>query len=298
MNPFNCPSTPPSRSHRTGSPRCSNYLEPPSTPNGDDNPFTTPNAKKTPNTRRNMGFLRTPNTSTKNKLNFRATKPSHDQKPNFPPTPEFTPHKNRKRKQFDTISNFQSPEQLSVEPSFGMFLPTPSTVGTGRKISPTKVLKAPPALDFSKITQFDDIFAHDEEEQNEEEEEDVYRLLTNDSLLKPKRSILSNLKMALKSEPQTPHHQLIDDDLVNKWHGKSLNDGVFSEEESVPSSPIANPFMNNSVIKSPTVHRKPSKVDYATHVEYVHNKTGQTKVVKLLDYQMGLKPKKLNFFNL
>lgn len=315
MNPFNCPSTPPSRPNRASSPR-SIHLEPPSTPNGDDNPFATPKGKKTPNNRRNMAFLRTPNTSTKNNLGMKnygmmETRVNYEQKSTFPPTPEFTPHKNRKRKQIDTIGNsrggfLQSPEQLATEPSFGMFLPTPSTVGSGRRVSPTKVLKAPPVLDFSKITQFDDILAHEEEQDMEQDieddDEDVHRLLMNEKLQQqPKRNILANLKMALKSEPQTPSRQLIDDNLVKQWHGKSFNDGESSDDDfgndHIVSSPIANPFMNSSAQKSPMSYRK-TDVDYSTHVEYIHNKTGQKKVVRLLDYQMSLKPKKLNFSNI
>lgn len=116
----------------------------------------------------------------------------------------------------------------------------------------------------------------------------------------------------------TPKRRIIDDSLVNEWHGKSLNNEFSSDEELLDYENI---MLNNEILDSNT--NKPSKtnkeqianpfgsapfnlntktniptgpvVDYSTHAEYVNNKTGERIVRELTEDEKRIKPKKLSF---
>lgn len=116
----------------------------------------------------------------------------------------------------------------------------------------------------------------------------------------------------------TPKGKIIDDRLVNEWHGKSLNNEFSSDEEFLdyenmmldndildaninrPSKTnkeqIHNPFGSapfnlNTKTNIPTT----PVVDYSTHAEYFNNKTGERIVRELTEDEKRIKPKKLSF---
>lgn len=314
LNPFLAPLTPP-RPERS---RTLALLPPttqipifqtPSTPrkNAASGQLATPSTGT-----RYKNALKTPQTSRKGAL-FSSRDSSL-----LPPTPEFTPQRSpkshRKKKTaaedilrtpsqsaFDAAS--QSPPRTS-EFSFGLFLPTPSTVGTGRKIStaPLKALRTPAILSFSTLAKLNENLHF------EEDDSDTTPLLHD---LKSSPPLEEASKPLLQLS--TPKGQLIDDTKVNYWHGKSFNSKFDSDDESdgeiiVPQVEVVNPFISNTdepvkptrapinPFASPTQHSK--SVDYSTHVEYVNNRTGERRIVKLLEKQSQIKPKRLNFANI
>ena len=116
----------------------------------------------------------------------------------------------------------------------------------------------------------------------------------------------------------TPKGKIIDESLVNAWHGKSLNNNFSSDDEL---SDYENMKLKNDIIENNT--NRPAKnnrqqihnpfgsapfnlntktniptspvVDYSTHAEYYNNKTGERIIRELTEDEQRIKPKKLNF---
>lgn len=319
--------------------------------------------------------LRTPQTQTLKKVkDFFATPGSHTKGANgprtrgkdnglMPITPDFTPQKSprvhrRKRSYIEdifktetatpssasSISSTCSNLSLHNQDNLGFLLPTPSTVGSGRKFASNSNFKIKPAaLKFDTLSKLNDNlkFESDDEEQIEDLEaqdstisdaDDFFlrpggnksqgndQFVLNSNLLKSPTQIChqpsSPTKLFEKSHiPQTPLKQLIDDDKINNWHGKSmkyLSDEDIPEDELNHPKQLINPFLNESTdAKEPATKRNinvnnpfnvvndksdsTGEIDYSTHAEFIHNKTGEKKIVRLLERQANIKPKKLNF---
>lgn len=247
--------------------------------------------------------LKTPQTS--KKLNARANTPIKGYGQNLMPlTPDFTPQKSPRQRKKRTVN------VLEGSTTDYLFLPTPSTVGTGRKTNNVshKTLKA--GLSMQTLLNLNDGLNFESE--SEENGEDAYdddgffmsnnnkTFISNKNLLKSPSTIIpiqpeSPTKFKV---PKTPGHLLIDDDKINEWYGQSK--AYFSDEDlpetQIRSKTFANPFLALSPQPaSPVAIKNTSGVDYSTHAEFIHNKTGERKVVKLLDRQANVKPKKLDF---
>ena len=124
----------------------------------------------------------------------------------------------------------------------------------------------------------------------------------------PQSHILTTPKlMQTPKMPQTPVGQLIDEEIVYKWHGKSFNSDYSTDDEAHYRDNIETEDMENPFV-SPSTHQLPqfkppftpkaknqSNVDYSTHMELVNNKTGERSVVALLHEQASIKPKRLDF---
>lgn len=316
LNPFLAPLTPP-RPART---RNTLALLPPTT-----SQFPVFQTPSTPRKNTGTGQLATPSTGTRHKNNSSGLRTPQTSRKGalfssrdslLPPTPDFTPQRSprshRKKKtavedilrtpsQSTTDVTSQSPLRAS-EFSFGLFLPAPSTVGTGRKIStaPLKALRTGQILNFSTLAKLNENLQF-------EEDDDDKPLLHDWKSSQPLEESKSVMHLC------TPRGQLIDDEKVNHWHGKSFNGKFDSDDDSegeliVPQAEAVNPFISigESSLKqhsrtpinpfaSPT---PPSKIDYSTHVEYVNNRTGERHIVKLLEKQSKIKPKRLNFANI
>lgn len=222
----------------------------------------------------------------------------------LPITPEFTPRKSprrqtRKRKtSADEI--FMHTDSLNKDSTsqFGLFLPNPSTIGSGRKV--TIHNKTPKATDINLdgIASFQ--VKNDYENINKKDEMDV---------------IATNSESS--SIPNTPKLSIINEDLVNHWHGKSFNNTYSSDEDDtevmgipITKKALRNPFISN--LKEETTKNKntiintfnpfiDNQVDnetqdkLRTHIEYVNNVTGEKKMVKMSPRQALYKPKKLDF---
>lgn len=309
MNPFLEPQTPPrsskSRSHvhmtdNTGSTQESLF---PQTPNKKDKshlqtPSTLSHSKRVRN------FLQTPSSVQKLNGNFLA---SPD------PTPYKSPRKtHRRRKSHVSEAEMKLFETPARDSSFGMFLPTPSTVGSGRKSGTARPHLKPPPVSIEAIAALNDNlhFEDDSDEATTTQYSDVFSL-------PPKRTSFifsSNLKAQpkttyepespskehRKSIPMTPRKQMIDDELINEWHGKSRKDTYIAEEEEVNElreqrKELTNPFISAPGSSSRLAHVSKSDVDYSTHAEYINSRTGEKKVVELLERQRQIRPKKLDF---
>lgn len=118
-------------------------------------------------------------------------------------------------------------------------------------------------------------------------------------------------------QPSTPKSQMICDQLVSRWNGKTFQIQYSSDEESdieiedcKPT--LVNPFLIDAMraASKRTSTRNPFReedeysrssieaswrINYDTHMEYSNNKTGERRVVKLSGRQMKIKPKKLEF---
>ncbi|KAF3993707.1 hypothetical protein FT663_01120 [Candidozyma haemuli var. vulneris] len=190
------------------------------------------------------------------------------------PTPGFTPQKSpRNRRKRPSVDLFSSSESL------GMLLPNHSVAGSGRKtVSPQK-LHAPISLDPRELSKINENLAF---------EEDDEAVPDSPTRRAPRRK---HPKTAV-----TPGKQMITEDLVEQWHGKSFNTDFSSDDEFDSGGPIPNPFTDASPTKrGPPA---PSKVDFSTHNEFINPKTGERKVVELTETQKKFKPKKLSFSGL
>ncbi|KAI3402579.2 hypothetical protein KGF56_004671 [Candida oxycetoniae] len=235
-----------------------------------------------------------------------------------PTTPQRSPCKytasstHRKRNLNDIFSDSAtSTYSRSTEKiSFGLFLPLPSTVGSGRKIGK---LHGGFLSGTSNIPLFDK-----KKLESLRDEVDIEEEIEMEVMIKEKVDI----------EPSTPGKQIIDDETVRQWHGKSFNDKFFDDEEEennddddnennndedgekvrtmsyletkkIPRASLINPFIENENEKDANLGNNkqdlPSRIDYNTHMELVNNKTGERKVLKLTKNQMKYKPKKLSF---
>lgn len=294
--------------------------------------FKTPSAIKTPFTPNVKGVgLITPVTESKHKGNA-SQKDSHRNEASnlltIPVTPEFTPHRSpfkhhkRKRNTFEEISKSEAQEEFSAptttaqqHASNNLLLPTPSTVGSGRKIgsSQSKLLK-PPVFNLATLAKLNDNLNFEEDE-DDAKTFDVRPQKLDTSFIRNENLRASNPFLTAGDElptkkksgvPLTPRGQVINDEKIRRWHGKSFNnqfDSSDDDEEAIESRSLENPFLESkSDATSEKISANPfntsqqlDDVDLSTHMVYVNNKTGEKRVVKLLKNQMKIKPKKLVF---
>lgn len=216
----------------------------------------------------------------------------------LPLTPEFTPQQSpnrsqRKRKVFpDDIFKdaTSSSTTLGEKLTFGLLLPSPSTVGSGRKA--INKLRLSNASDGSRSNKLDTMAILNEGINFEED-------------------IDEQIDATPIKEPLTPSIQIINDDLVDHWHGKSYNNQFSSDEElsdtELEVKELYNPFKDSSPkIAKGTTKRGSNpfqdtfgspkdEIDYRTHMELINGKTGIKRVVKLTSRQSKMVPKKLDF---
>lgn len=277
----------------------------------------------------------TPYTSGKNKRNvFKGTSENKTNKTQLVPlTPEFTPQRSphrahkRKRSAVDaifkqaTVDN-NTDTQTPVTDLSGLLMPTPSTVGSGRRVTynHARQLK-PPVLSFETLSKLNDNLNFEEDV----DDDDVFRTSTpqlesgfiqNSNLKLSTNELLPNNASPIKKSSsvrkrlQTPKGQIIDDKTVNHWHGKSFNNSFSSDDEDyedVKPVKMENPFLTSSdpttkfdkpgnpFNNSKDASTNKNDVDYARQVEYFNTKNGERKLVNLLNSQRQIKPKRLDF---
>ncbi|CAK7891138.1 hypothetical protein CAAN1_01S03774 [[Candida] anglica] len=314
----------------------------PKTPKHGDCPFTTPISTqkggvlmnpmmKTPHRTGKIGSM---NTTSEQGLGVDSVRRTL-----FPMSPEITPLRSpnrsvRKKRVFvDDITTDLPMQKLSKtdpmlpalkECAFGLLLPAQSTVGSGRRAThiqqPSKTQQQPPLLEtsfFADIAHEEDLDIDDSfsspipvTPQLNETSSSNFLKTNNMNFMKPiEYDHIENSPTSKKKStsfiPQTPVAQLIDDETIFRWHGKSFNSGISSDEEesgtledNIELKEIHNPFLSpkrNSLQSTPI---KRGTIDYSTHMELVNNKTGERKIVELSPEQATIKPKKLDFFSL
>lgn len=286
--------------------------------------------------------LRTPQSSRKSQNFFTHlnTVSSKNTRTNLAPvTPDFTPQKSprlhRKRNIESIFTTTPGPNGSHVNnqqnnDSNLMFLPTPSTVGSGRKcnINTTNRLK-PVTLKFDTLLLLNEGLKFESDEEEEEEEEANFflkpsagnsKFMANLNMLKSPTKIKTNpfeneyqpggsptpiksTDYASKSViPETPHKQLINEEKIQNWHGKTQVK-YFNEEDNedidtilLSKKELVNPFLaDNSKTNISITKPNTSSVNYDTHLELINNKTGEKKIIKLTENQAKIKPKKLDF---
>lgn len=315
-----------------------NQFVPPSTPPRVSKPHK-PMVMKTPSSFHPVTPVKitetfaTPYTGGKNTRSFLKGNSETKNKGNLVPlTPEFTPqrspHRSHKRKRSTvdaifkqaTVDNNVGTQTPTTDLS-GLLMPTPSTVGTGRKVAHNHIRSLkPPVLSFDTLSKLNDNLNFEEEV-----DDDVFKVSTpqlksgfiqNTNLkistneLLPVDASPIKKKSSVRKGLQTPKGQVIDDKTVNRWHGESFNN-IFSSDdedyEEIKPMKMENPFLSTS-----GASRKPNRpsnpfnstngssskngnVDYASQVEYFNTRTGERKVVNLLSRQSQIKPKRLDF---
>lgn len=116
----------------------------------------------------------------------------------------------------------------------------------------------------------------------------------------------------------TPKGKIINESLVNAWHGKSLNNDFSSDDElsDYENMMLKNDILENNANRPAKTNRQQIHnpfgsapfnlntktniptgpvVDYSTHAEYYNNKTGERIIRELTEEEKQIKPKKLNF---
>lgn len=196
----------------------------------------------------------------------------------LPPTPDFTPQKSPRRRRKMILE-----ELCALQDHIGQLLPNHAMAGSGRKLIASKPLRG--ALDFDQLS-----LIHS----NLNFEEDLFELELMASPTKKR-----NVRTLKPPVTETPGRQLITEEKVQQWHGKSFNTGFFSDDESdseTAPKALQNPFLASYVPqkKASNPFGKPP-VDYSTHVEYINHRTGERKVEALTEEQKQFKPKKIDF---
>lgn len=209
-------------------------------------------------------------------------------------TPEYTPK--RKRKFADDIFALLHHESHHDRFNFGVLLPLPLTIGSGRVIGRKDAGHLAPSMPLPEahhafILKISPDFLFEEEVGPE--------LVT----------------------PNTPGPQMITEELVDQWHGKLFKQVDSSSEEDNDSDDdwgselkkpkqLKNPFVESSSSSIVTQTKRQRRVnpfalspvaepvDYLTHLEMVNNRTGERKVVRLSAAQQKHKPKRLDFSNI
>lgn len=196
----------------------------------------------------------------------------------LPPTPEFTPQKSPRRRRKLIVE-----ELFALQDHIGQLLPNHAMAGSGRKLAAPKALRG--ALDFDQFS-----LIHS----NLDFEEDLFEL---ELLASPSKK--RNVRSLKPPVLETPGRQLITDEKVDQWHGKSFNTQFYSDDESDTEArleTLQNPFLASYVPKKkPASPFGKPKVDYATHMEYINHRTGERKVEELTEEQKQFKPKKIDF---
>ncbi|ODV69316.1 hypothetical protein HYPBUDRAFT_163965 [Hyphopichia burtonii NRRL Y-1933] len=209
---------------------------------------------------------------------------SNKRQKTLPSTPEATPNKTPRsirKKAKDIILTppqssqkqpFQTPRPAMF--SFGMFLPTPLTVGSGRKFKqkPSEIsdekLPQPELKDSKELNEDGDYLDHELISKPKKSISETLKALagSNDTEVKETRSCTPPpLAAASKNLPATPQNNIIDDKLVNEWHAKSFNrKKIYSdvEDDDEIDSILQNGKSNQISIPNPFVDSKlpnPSK---------------------------------------
>lgn len=134
----------------------------------------------------------------------------------------------------------------------------------------------------------------------------------NNRLQIPQSGSLNNAS----SLTTTPKGKVISDELVERWHGKSINkdsasDSEWSDYENLMlkkeildidsdgnlscNRQINNPFITTPLDTGTKINIPKSPViDYSTHAEYYNNKTGERIIRELTKEERRIKPKKLD----
>lgn len=190
---------------------------------------------------------------------------------------------------FDSTKK-QAPDVIDSKLMRGkpILLPTPLTVGTGRK-SKTADLAIQPSQKSKNLTKSLEALCYS----TSQEEPQKAREPEPQTPLPP-----------LISRPSTPPLQITHKTgnlplLEDAFHQRDTSKNERTVEvvsvdclKSIPRESLANPFVE------PTPHhpkRHSSTIDFSTHMELVHNKTGRKKLERLDDEQRRFKPRKLDF---
>ncbi|KAI5953167.1 hypothetical protein KGF54_002538 [Candida jiufengensis] len=206
---------------------------------------------------------------------------------------------------YSNLSTFNNNEKIS----FGLFLPSPSTIGKGRNYKNLSLISNNSSIIFDK--------KKIEELKNQKD--------NNNDINGINEEMDIEINEDISHEPTTPKKQLIDDIKIKQWHGKSFNNKFndesdeeeeeeeeeevkimkFEDIKNIPKVKMTNPFLDND---KPTIEYKNktnknifdsndkiNNINYNTHMELINNKTGEKKIIKLNKNQMKYKPKKLSF---
>lgn len=243
-----------------------------------------------------------------------------------PLTPECTPHRSpvklMKRKKYasgsvskDTILlDLDNDEELS-EYIGGFLMPVPSTIGSGRQAS--NFSSRPVKGHDTRVETFFD----ERSKESSEDRKDIFFLKSKNDVapfirranlerMSPEWETPSSPTRKLSANNRTPGCQVINDDLIKRWHAKSFNEFLSEDEDdeiiAIRRIVPENPFLNSGqpeernhgdrLVESKKVNLKmPNPVDFSNYNEYINNKTGERKIIKLTEEEKKIKPKKLDF---
>ncbi|CAG87628.2 DEHA2E01958p [Debaryomyces hansenii CBS767] len=222
----------------------------------------------------------------------------------IPMTPDFTPQKRKRNRKYSkgSISKSIHATPRSTRPTEAV---SPSSPGTGgsktNRYSSTKRIR-PISLGLQLS------LAQEESSSEETGTETNYG----------SQPIPHTEHIRIEEQMATPKGKIIDESLVNAWHGKSLNNDFSSDDEL---SDYENMMLKNDILENngnriaktnrqqihnpfgsapfnlntkTNIHTSPA-VDYSTHAEYYNNKTGERIIRELTEDEKRIKPKKLNF---
>lgn len=200
-------------------------------------------------------------------------------------------------------------ETTTATSASAIFLPTPLTIGTGRKtrlsfpIKPSGNSRGLTAklLSMASETNEPPLEAFTEEQAQTQEGteildecEEPQRSSLHESVdLKCSTTPISNHIREFSTPPPKPR---IEQKPVFEPFADSPDECVvrmsIDELHKIPHKKLQNPFLTLSKRDLPPLNLK---VDYSTHLELINHRTGERKIEELSDEQRLLKPRKLDF---
>lgn len=249
-----------------------------------------------------VNILNTPVTESRSSVRLLKTPPrtiynrEDESLQDIPMTPNFTPKKKRTHTHGISKSSNTTP-RLST--AIGAVSPNIISKNQSSKyMSPKKI--RPISLGLQLVLA--------QEEWSSEDESPT----ANNRLQIPQSGSLNNAS----SLTTTPKGKVISDELVERWHGKSINkdsasDSEWSDYENLMlkkeildidsdgnlscNRQINNPFITTPLDTGTKINiPKSPAIDYSTHAEYYNNKTGERIIRELTKEERRIKPKKLD----
>lgn len=165
--------------------------------------------------------------------------------------------------------------RLAAPPPF--LLPTPLTVGTGRKVRPTFATIKPSVKSKGLTAQLLSLADEDVQQSYARNQETVH---AQDPVTPPPKPRIEQIPVF------EPFANSPEDDVVF----------VSMEElDKIPKRQLSNPFLSLALPEQPLDTDGAPVVDYSTHLELVNHRTGERRVEQLSDEQRTMRPRKLDF---
>lgn len=223
-----------------------------------------------------------------------SARPSHITKTVHGEMSPSTPHKSLLSPKSRTHLAKHSLDHVSVDTRpQAVFLPTPLTVGTGRKTKQSFGL-AEPSTRSKSLTATLQALAYGDEQPTQRPHLSNTNYISEESEAFAEFTPFKNPSPANQAAPTTPPQY--NEPLLSSFSDSEDEVQIvkISDLHKIPRKKLRNPFTDDFTSPQDSPPEKHS-LDLSTHMEMVNHRTGERRVEKLSAEQQRFKPRKLNF---